>query len=62
VALAGHAEALVEVAAREAFQSAVAGLSARFHDDGVVFELSGPWPAYSFCDAADGGANVEGDG
>jgi len=60
--MALNAAALVEVAAREAFQSAVAGLSARFHDDGVVFELSGPWPAYSFCDAADGGANVEGDG
>lgn len=58
-----NAALLVKVGAREALREVVAGLSARFHDDGLVFELSGPWPAYSFCDdTSDRGANVEGEG
>jgi hypothetical protein len=44
---------LVPVPAVSAFQATVAELSARFQGDGLFFELSGPWPTYSFCDDDD---------
>lgn len=62
--LALNAAALVNVFARETFQATIAELSTRYQDDGLVFELSGPWPAYSFCDddPVEAGANAEEEG
>ena len=53
--------ALVAVTARESFHSTIARQSERFQFDGFIFEVSGPWPPYSFCDDEDGawGANPE---
>lgn len=41
--------ALVDTAARERFHAAVENLARRFGHDGFTFEVSGPWPPYSFC-------------
>lgn len=48
--MALNAAALVSVSTRDAFQAAIAELSARCREDGLVIEICGPWPAYSFCD------------
>jgi Gas vesicle synthesis protein GvpL/GvpF len=42
---------LVRLEREEAFREALAGLEARYRDDGVRYELTGPWPAYNFVDA-----------
>ncbi len=56
-----NAAALVNVSTRETFQATIADLSARYRDDGLVIKMSGPWPAYSFCDDAVAvGASAEG--
>jgi hypothetical protein len=34
-----------------AFREALAGLQARYGEDGVRYELTGPWPPYNFVDA-----------
>jgi len=39
---------LVDAAALEAFQAALAEITAEFGGRGFRFELSGPWPAYNF--------------
>ena len=39
---------LVANSGAEAFRAAVAELQARYADDGVAFELTGPWPPYNF--------------
>jgi hypothetical protein len=42
--------ALVPVSGCESFRATLADLSARYQEDGLLIELTGPWPAYSFCD------------
>jgi hypothetical protein len=39
---------LVDAAALEAFQAALAEIAAEYGSRGFQFELSGPWPAYNF--------------
>ncbi|HEY5661075.1 MAG TPA: GvpL/GvpF family gas vesicle protein [Gaiellaceae bacterium] len=39
---------LVRFDAEEKLRSAVAELAARYGDDGVSYELTGPWPPYNF--------------
>lgn len=39
---------LVRADAEEKLQSAVAELAARYGDEGVSYELTGPWPPYNF--------------
>jgi hypothetical protein len=41
---------LVPVAREQEFQTAVAELERRYADDGVRFELTGPWPPYNFAE------------
>jgi hypothetical protein len=57
--MALNAAALVSVSTREAFQATIAELSVRYQEDGLVMEMSGPWPPYSFCDDEDDGAGAE---
>ena len=56
--MALNAAVLVDVPARDAFRATFAEISSWFQVEGLVFELSGPWPAYSFCDADAGEADV----
>jgi hypothetical protein len=42
---------LVAVSAEEAFRASVAELRARYGEDGVVLEVTGPWPPYNFAEA-----------
>ena len=46
---------LVGAVALDAFHAAVEDLASRFAHDGFAFEVSGPWPAYSFCGDDDAG-------
>jgi hypothetical protein len=41
---------LVRLEGEEAFREALAALEARYGQDGVRYELTGPWPAYNFVD------------
>lgn len=41
--------ALVDLTRRPAFQSAVKRLARRWRGEGFTFEVSGPWPPFSFC-------------
>ncbi len=43
-----NAAYLVDVAALDAFQAALAEIAAEYGGRGFQFELSGPWPAYNF--------------
>lgn len=40
---------LLRTTERPAFDAAVGMLESRYGDEGVTFETTGPWPAYSFC-------------
>ena len=42
---------LVRVAREEAFREALAALRAKYGEDGVRYELTGPWPPYNFVGA-----------
>lgn len=42
---------LVDISAEAAFNTEVTRLAAQQELDGFAFQLSGPWPPYSFCDA-----------
>jgi hypothetical protein len=42
---------LVSNANEEAFRASVAELETRYAEDGVAFELTGPWPPYNFAEA-----------
>lgn len=57
IPMALNAAALVNVSARESYKATIAELSVLHREDGLVFALSGPFPAYSFCDDA---ASAEG--
>ena len=46
-----NAALLVELTARAELRSRVDALSAPFEAEGFQFELTGPWPPYSFCDS-----------
>jgi hypothetical protein len=50
-----NAAYLVRDAGADAFGSLVAGLARRHAPDGVVIELTGPWPAYHFAGAGSAG-------
>jgi hypothetical protein len=41
--------ALVDLTRQPAFQSAVKRLARRWRGEGFTFEVSGPWPPFSFC-------------
>jgi hypothetical protein len=41
--------ALVDLAERPAFHSAVKRLARRWRGEGFTFEMSGPWPPFNFC-------------
>jgi len=41
--------ALVDLAERPAFHSAVKRLARRWRGEGFTFEVSGPWPPFNFC-------------
>jgi acyl transferase domain-containing protein len=47
-----NAAYLVPAARAEEFQSVVAGLTRSHEPDGIVLELTGPWPAYHFSGSA----------
>jgi hypothetical protein len=47
-----NAAYLVPVARAEQFERLVAGLARRHAPDGLVLELTGPWPAYHFAGSA----------
>jgi Gas vesicle synthesis protein GvpL/GvpF len=47
-----NAAILVDAGAAAEVHAVGARLASRFGDEGFVLELTGPWPAYSFCDDA----------
>jgi Gas vesicle synthesis protein GvpL/GvpF len=53
-----NAAFLVDIAAAAEFHAIATRLASRFGHEEFVLELTGPWPAYSFCDDA----GVRGDG
>jgi hypothetical protein len=53
-----NAAYLVEVAALDAFQAALAEIAAEYSGRGFQFELSGPWPAYNFTRLENGSGHV----
>ncbi len=44
---------LLRTAERHTFDAAVAMLADRYANQAVIFETTGPWPAYSFCGEAE---------
>jgi hypothetical protein len=52
---ASHA-LLIDDADEQAFRDLVARISERYAPNGIMLELTGPWPAYSFCPSIGGGS------
>jgi hypothetical protein len=51
--------ALVDKSAEATFHAEIVYLAAQIGADGFSFNLSGPWPPYSFCDGSDYGGMLE---
>ena len=53
---------LLRTTGRHAFDGAVGMLGARHESAGVIFDVTGPWPPYSFCGEAESVDDDEGRG